>query len=205
MGKKKTQQDGKIGESQMEKDLKGDDKWVGDYKVKLYDQYYMKMAVDDEIIKILDRLGYKENHTRMDVKIVAGTIACILAAVTYLHVHVMKEDFNLMVACVALYIIITSAMTVHASLFDDGSFVRTYANVTTPSLAGVKCFSKMPKYDPKYTCFFCPLSASSNKAAVSTFDIMINEYFDTEGRLLKEKLAGQVEKYLKEYHAKKAE
>lgn len=172
-------------------------------KIDLGDTASLKRALDEAAIMAVQEAGHKMDNTYTDIKIVLGVLCCIVACVAYFYPKKHGENFWLLLGCIVTYVILSTLMTVIATVYEKDAITFTCAVPGgAPALA---ISSRLPRFQDLYTLRVQPRGApaaasgngSSDGGALS-LSKSVGAYFDEDGLLAAGVIKKDVEQLLQQ-------
>lgn len=164
-------------------------------KINVYSSTEVATALDESLPSVFARLGYKEDHTYLDIKLVFGYTMSLLAVGSFLLDKKLnyKESFNYQVILTLAY------FTLSLGLYLYNKFVVsvTYAGVSKEGNKKIKVSTSIANADPNYKVV---IETTEKKHKLNTV-LPINTVFTANGTLLNEVLVN----WFKDQLAEKAE
>ncbi|KAL4426693.1 hypothetical protein ABPG77_004749 [Micractinium sp. CCAP 211/92] len=153
-------------------------------RLNLDDGPSLKRALDEAVIEALTNHGLLVDHTYTDFKIALGLGCCGLALLAQFYPKKYPANFWLLLGCVAAYVVLSTLMTVVASVFEKDAILLTKGGGPkgAPPLA---VSSKLPRFGTKYTLSIVPRGAAAAGDGAS-LSKSIGQYFHSNGFLAKD-------------------
>ncbi|KAJ3068364.1 Signal peptidase complex subunit 2 [Podochytrium sp. JEL0797] len=159
----------------------------------------VKHALDDAVRKIL-AMDHKfvENHTHTDLKLLLGFTSCFFAigGALYGHFNDFQESKLIVLVCVVVYSILNGAMLGYGMFIEkDVVFVGTRKDpiIRTDPIEKVIVNAKCKKATAEYTV---TVHVTGKKELKNTMTKSFGAWFDEDGELVAENLAGDISSLL---------
>ncbi|KAI7841303.1 hypothetical protein COHA_004922 [Chlorella ohadii] len=151
-------------------------------KLNLLDGVALKRSLDDAVIQSVSDAGHTVDNLYTDIKIVLGLLACAVACLAQFYPKKYPANFWLLACCVASYVVLSTLMTVVATLWEKDAIVMTKARPGGPPALVVS--SKMPRFQDLYTLRVAlrPTGGGSGSEGVSLTK-SVGDYFHEDGHL----------------------
>jgi len=171
----------------------------GEVKVNKFDNSALKQALDDALVKYLtDELGYQEDHTLSNIKLVLGAFGCILAVISHFYPIPFPANKTILLVCAICYFASSGILQYIASYLQQDIILITKPDKDHKPL---EVHTSMHKYDPNYTVAIKYKGGQSH----STFTKPVTEWFTTSGVLVNDVFYSQVKLTLAQLTTKKGQ
>eukprot|EP01094_Clydonella_sp_ATCC50884_P003202 TRINITY_DN1245_c0_g3_i1.p1 TRINITY_DN1245_c0_g3~~TRINITY_DN1245_c0_g3_i1.p1 ORF type:complete len:179 (-),score=70.33 TRINITY_DN1245_c0_g3_i1:273-809(-) len=96
--------------------------------VDIWDVFAVKHTLDDEIVAFMEQEKKKESHLWTDVKLVLGTIACLMSASMYLYKEEYPNNRWLIMVCGGGYWVLSVVLQFIATYIEGNTIMETTAD-----------------------------------------------------------------------------
>jgi len=145
---------------------------------------------------ITDELGYQEDHTLSNMKLVLGAFGCILAVISHFYPIPFPANKHILLVCAICYFTSSGILQYIASYLQQDIILITKPDTDHKPL---EVRTSMHKYDPNYTVTIKYKGGQSR----STFTKLVTEWFTNSGVLANNIFNNQVKNSLAQLAAKK--
>ncbi|KAL3232297.1 Signal peptidase complex subunit 2 [Nakaseomyces bracarensis] len=149
-------------------------------RINVYSSSEAAQTLDEMLPSVFSRLGYKEDHTFLDIKLVFGYTMSLLAVGSFLldKKFAYKETLNYQVILTVTYFTLSLCLYIYNKTVVKGT---TYAGVSKDGKK-VKVCTSIGNADPNYKV---TIDRSDRKSSLSTV-LPINTVFTVNGTLQNE-------------------
>lgn len=166
-------------------------------KINLLDNSAVKRTIDDEFIKSFKSLGYSEDHTVTNYKLMFGFFACIFGLLAQFYPVPLRQAKPVLIGLIALYFVFHGLMNLIGRIMQDKFAIMWIKADKTKKLPRLEVCAKMERDSPEIVVGYVDLQSKRRVEKVW----QVTEYFDSTGVFLKEKFREQVQKQLDDFLA----
>ncbi|PSC77014.1 putative signal peptidase complex subunit 2 [Micractinium conductrix] len=165
-------------------------------QLNLGDSGALKRALDEAVIEAIADAGHEMDNTLTDLKIALGLGACALACVAQFYPKKYPDNFWVLLGCVAAYVVLSTAMTVVATVWEKDAvlFTRGLRQGGGPPALAVS--TRLPRFQETFTLTITPRGARAASGAGASMSCSIGEYFHSDGYLAKDVVRADTQRLL---------
>ncbi|KAK3583703.1 hypothetical protein CHS0354_021456 [Potamilus streckersoni] len=157
-------------------------------KIDKWDTAALKNALDDGAKKVmLDKFGFVEKHTLMDIRLLICTIAVAFAmfALIWDYLRPFPESRPVLITCVLSYFLLMGVLTLYTTYKEKGIFLvclqKDKAGIDPPNVWSLS--STLRKYDDTYTLHMTLQDGIKHKTRSEEIKKSVASFFDENGTL----------------------
>jgi len=148
-------------------------------KIALSDPGAIKRVLDDTITKyFLEEVGYVEDTSISNLKLVLGTISVSLALTAQFYPAPFPQNYYVLLICCPIYFVFSSILQ-YMTTFVEKDFILWVKSKDRFQAKEVQVFTKFPKYSYDFTIGIGDKGTAENKAASLTKSVA--SWFDSTG------------------------
>jgi hypothetical protein len=164
-------------------------------KVNLLDNSAVKRTIDDEFIKSFTKLGYHEDHSVTNYKLVFGLIACIFGLLAQFYPVPLKQAKFALSVLIVLYFVFHALMNLIGRIMQDKHVALWVKEDKSKKLPKLEVSAKMDRDSAEIAVGFRDLSSQRKLEKIW----LATDYFDTTGIFLQDKFLEQLNNQLNEF------
>eukprot|EP00002_Diphylleia_rotans_P030601 TRINITY_DN6305_c0_g1_i1.p1 TRINITY_DN6305_c0_g1~~TRINITY_DN6305_c0_g1_i1.p1 ORF type:complete len:235 (+),score=59.33 TRINITY_DN6305_c0_g1_i1:73-777(+) len=169
-------------------------------KVNVYDHGSVREILDSAVAQVMDELGYAEDFTYWDQRLILNTVASLFAVAAYAITWIDEYEIKYTTVGVAIYYCISYYMSYYAP-WSNMDIVYCSKKLSEKT-SGITFSSEFPMFSDVYT-LIGTFSPNSGKTLTQEIEQSICVYFTEDGEFLHDAFKADVESVISILTAKK--